>query len=421
MIAQTETLNRLRPESRALVAALVAIGLFGCAWGLLHVGFYRHDQVIDTPIYQRYGNAITSGHVPYRDFGVEYPPGALVAFAIPGFADPGAPNEVTAGFRHAFETLMWLCGAAVVLASALTLFELEAEPRHLWAALAFISLAPLAVGSVILSRFDLWPTALVAVSIAAVVAGRLRLGLGILGLAVATKFFPAVLVPPALIYVWRRAGRREAEICAAICAGVVAAVCLPFLALAPSGLWHSLTGQLTRPLQLESLGSGLLLVAHHVAGMHVDVETSHGSQNLAGTLPNALATVESVLLALSLVTVWVLFGRGPATGARFVRFAAASLTVFVAFGKVLSPQFMIWLVPVIPLVRGRRGLYASALLAAALVLTQAWFPYRYWKLALDLDATAAWLVLARDLSLVAIAVLLVLPDHRRDTTEPVAA
>jgi hypothetical protein len=74
----------------------------------------------------------------------------------------------------------------------------------------------------------------------------------------------------------------------------------------------------------------------------------------------------------------------------------------VAFGKVLSPQFLIWLIPVVPLVAGRRGLIATLLLAAALVVTQLWFPYRYWELVLHFGALESWLVLIRDLVLVAL-------------------
>ena len=74
---------------------------------------------------------------------------------------------------------------------------------------------------------------------------------------------------------------------------------------------------------------------------------------------------------------------------------------------MLSPQFLIWLVPVVPLVCGRRGLAASGLLAAALVVTQLWFPFRYWELALEFDEPASWLVLARDLLLVGLTLLLV--------------
>jgi hypothetical protein len=79
---------------------------------------------------------------------------------------------------------------------------------------------------------------------------------------------------------------------------------------------------------------------------------------------------------------------------------------FVAFGKVLSPQFLIWLIPLVPLVAGRIGIVASGLLGAALVTTQLWFPSRYWDV-VALEG-AAWLVFVRDLLLVAIFGVLVM-------------
>jgi hypothetical protein len=72
----------------------------------------------------------------------------------------------------------------------------------------------------------------------------------------------------------------------------------------------------------------------------------------------------------------------------------------------------------VPLVRGRRGLAAGALLAGALVLTQLWFPSRYWDFALSFDATLSWLVLARDLVLVALLALLVWPFREQARGSP---
>jgi hypothetical protein len=119
-----------------------------------------------------------------------------------------------------------------------------------------------------------------------------------------------------------------------------------------------------------------------------------------------VAVVSTVLQLLALLAIWVWYGRGSASRDRLLAASAAAVCAFVTFGKVLSPQFLIWLVPLVPLVRGRRGLVASGLLAVALVLTQLWFPFRYWKLALEFDAAASWLVLARDLTLVALLVVL---------------
>jgi hypothetical protein len=141
------------------------------------------------------------------------------------------------------------------------------------------------------------------------------------------------------------------------------------------------------------------------------MESSHGSQNLVGSLPHALGTASTALLVLALLAIWIAAARGPASAERLVRFSAASLVAFVALSKVLSPQFLIWLIPLVPLVRGRRGLAASGLLGLALLLTQLWFPIRYWDL-VAFEAVPSWLVLARDLVLLVLLAVLLLPTAR---------
>ena len=405
-------------ERSVIAAAFAAIALFVVAWTLLHVGFYKHKQVIDTPVYQRYGNAIADGKVPYRDFAVEYPPGALPMFALPGLAEPGSNQQVSAGFRRAFETLMWMCGAVALTAMAVVLRVLRRSDLNVWGALCFAAVAPLLLGSVILSRFDLWPAAICAAALAALVSNRLRLGHALLGLGITAKLFPVVFVPLGVAYVWKREGRREALTCFALLAGVVGAVFLPFVVLSPGGVWHSLSVQLNRPLQVESLGASLLLVGHHVFGFGLAGETSHGSQNVAGSAAGVLAVATTLVQVGVLGWIWTSFARGRGDGEALVRSTAAALCAFVALGKVLSPQFLIWLIPIVPLVRGRRGLWASALLAAALVLTQVWFPFRYFRLALHFEAGLSWVLLARDLALVALTVLLAFTLRRRDSIHP---
>jgi hypothetical protein len=385
---------------RVVLAALAALLL---ALTLLHFGFYQHRLILDTVGYHRYGTAMVDGQVPYRDFKVEYPPGALPAFLAPAAGHPGFPL-----YQRRFQFLIGLLAAAALLAMAYTLRSLGAARPRFTGALFFFALAPLVLGSVVIYRYDLWPAALTVAGLAAVVAARERVGFAALGIGIAAKLFPAVVVPPALAYVWRTRGPRQALLCLGIAACAVAAFVVPFLVLAPDGVWDSVRGQASRPLQIESLGSGILLAAHQFGGLELHVVTSHGGQNLGGALPDALALVQTVALVAVLAGIWVAAALGPARPERLVRYAAASVTAFVAFDKVLSPQFMIWLIPLVPLVRGRRGLAASGLLGLALLLTQLWFPIRYWELARDLGALPSWLVLARDLVLLALlAVLLV--------------
>jgi len=266
------------------------------------------------------------------------------------------------------------------------------------AAAFYVALAPVLTGSLILSRFDLWPALLTTAALAALLAQRHRLGWALLGAAVAAKLWPVVLVPLALVWSWR-AGRLPAALAGL---AVAALAFVPFAVLAPHGVWQSLSGQASRPLQVEGLGASLFTTFGHP-----QIITTHGSQNVAGH--GAVAAVFGVLQLAALVFVWVAFARGPVTPERFIRYGAASVCAFIAFGKVLSPQFLLWLIPLVPLVRGRRGIAATALLTVALVLTQVWFPKHYWDYALHFDRAAV--VLVRDLALVALFVVLAWPPR----------
>jgi Glycosyltransferase family 87 len=387
------------------LAVVVAVGLFLTAWWGVHRDFFVREQISDLPVYRSYGQAISHGLVPYRDFDVEYPPAALPLFALPSLG-PGS-------YSGAFDRLIWLCGVVALACMAFALRSLRAPPARICFALGFAALAPLALGSVVLTRFDLWPAALTVGALAAVLAGRSRLGLGVLGLGIAAKVYPVVLAPVLLLHVWRRRGAQEAAIAAGVGAAVVAACFVPFLVVAPDGVWASVVRQTTRPLQIESLGAAALIVAHHVGGLGLTMRTGFGSQNLVGALPHDVGRALTVLQVLAILGVWLWFWRGD-TGSheRVVVASAASVCAFVALGKVLSPQFLIWLVPLVPLVRGRRGLVASGLLAAALVLTQLWFPNRYWWLVYGFHTRETILVAARDVTLLALVAALLWPRPR---------
>ena len=187
---------------------------------------------------------------------------------------------------------------------------------------------------------------------------------------------------------------------------------MPLLVVAPHGLWSSLAGQAERPLQLESLGSSALLVAHQAFGIDLTVVFSHGSNNLGGHGADLIATGQTLLGAVALVALWVAYGRGAQTPERLIRYSAACVCAFVAFGKVLSPQYLIWLIALVLIVPGRRGDVSAVILAIAMLVTQLWFPTHYISLAYHLDPRASWLVFGRDVILVGLLVALAWPDGR---------
>ncbi len=201
--------------------ALAACGLFLACWGLVHTWFWAHDQLVDWPTYRDYGLAIAHhGSVPYRDFAVEYPPGALPVFVAP---------VVFGDYASAFAWLMAACGVALVAVVA-------AIDRR---AAYYTALAPLLVGSLILSRFDLWPSLLFTAALGLLLAGRHGLGWGLLGAAVSAKLWPLVVVPLALVWSIRQGRGARALVGLA----VVLIAFLPFTVLSPGGMWHSMSGQ----------------------------------------------------------------------------------------------------------------------------------------------------------------------------------
>ena len=308
-----------------VVVSLAASALFLVAWGLVHRWFWAHGALVDWPTYKNYGDAIKSGLVPYRDFAVEYPPGSLPAFVL--------PSLIGGDYASTFAWSMAACGVALVWVVAL------ASPR----AALYVALAPVLSGSLILSRFDLWPALLTTAALVALLRGRHGLGWALLGAAIAAELWPLVLVPTAIVWSVRN-GRARAI---GYGAGVLALVAVPFLVVAPHGLISSITGQASRPLQVESLGAAVLTTFGHPV-----IVDSHGSQNIGGH--GALGTLFAVIQAATLVALWIAFARGPATQERLIRYASACVCAFVAFDKVLSPQYLLWLIPLVPLVRGAR-------------------------------------------------------------------
>jgi hypothetical protein len=225
----------------------------------------------------------------------------------------------------------------------------------------------------------------------------------VLAVAVSAKVYPAALVPLTLAQAWRTRGLRRAIVAAACLVAVLAAIVLPFAAIAPGGVGDSLYVQFRRPLQIESLGASFLLLAHGIGSYAPRVVSGSGSDNLAGSLPDALAALTSVAEVLLLVALWVVFARSRRTPQQLVDACVAAALAYLVLGKVLSPQYLIWLVPLVPLLSGRIRLPAAGLFGTALVLTQVYFQFRYHEI-VHLEQLV-WVLVARDLVLLALLVL----------------
>ncbi len=389
---------RDRPDTTAFAAAGVFVAV---AVGITFTWQLLGDAVTDIPLYRTYGERVAGGLVPYRDFAFEYPPGALPFLVLPALV-----TDSLASYRAVFVAELAVVGALAVLAFDWALRTLGRRGRDRLVVLGVIAVVPVLLGGVILTRFDLVPAALVALAAGLMATARLRWAAVVVGVGIAVKLYPVVLVPLLAIAAWRRSGRREAVVVVALAAAPAVVVYVPFLILGGDGVLDSFGRQLGRPLQIESLGAGVLLALHNAAGMPLEWSSGSGSQNLTGTTAGAVAVLQGIAQVVALALVWVGFARGPATTDRLLRYSAAALVAFVALSKVLSPQYLVWLVLLVPLVGGVRSRAALWLTVLACALTAVWFPARYWELVREFDPLPSWLVLFRGVALVALLAVL---------------
>jgi uncharacterized membrane protein len=390
-----------------------SLALFLLACALARGGFFSSVDPGDVGRYHEFARDMQDGRLPYRDFYMEYPPGAIPAFLAP------LPLGWLAHYDLAFKFTVAVAGAGLVLACIAVLRLLDASWSTTLATVLIVGTAPVTLGAVVLNRYDLWPALIVLLALGALLSGRARLAFAALAVGCAVKLYPVVVLPAAAIYVWRTAGR-AALIAAAKTFALVLAVCvLPFALLAPGGLGYSVYTQSIRHLQLESLGSSVLLAAGS-AGMYTVriIPGKPGSLDLGGTLPNVLGVLTLLLFLAALGAVVLAHWRADASGDSLVLACAASVTAFVTFSKVISPQFLVWLVPLVPLIARRIGLVASAVLLAVLVATQIEVVYEHPLRALQWPV---WVLLGRNVLLIALFLMLLFALRGRAVTRDVSA
>jgi len=377
-----------------------ALALLAAGWALtLWVTPWSDERVNDLFVYRSFADPFLAGGLPYRDLFFEYPPLAAPAIALPGVAGTG--DEA---FRVAFAVwTLLLAGAVVLLCGALA--ELSGGERR--RALLAAALMPLLCGALLRTHFDVAPVAATLAGLWLVVAGRPRSGLAVLGAAVMLKGFPAVVVPVALAWLWGRGERRAAWQGGLSCLAVIAAVGAAALALSPGGAVDTVRYHLERPVQVESVPAVVLLVLDGAGAGEAVLVESHRSNGLEHAAAPAIAALLAGALAAAVATLTLLAMRhgGGADGARRLLLASlAAVTAFAVLGKVLSPQFVIWVLPLGALALAWRLPALAVAVACAALLTQVEFPAHYADLVAREPAAVA-LVATRDAVLLLVLAL----------------
>jgi hypothetical protein len=346
------------------------------------------------------------GAVPYRDFLFEYPPGMLL-FMLP-------PRLFAAGFLD-YRTLFFLQVALLDCVVVITLYASARTaglpvPR----VLGLYTLAVALLGPIIDYRLDLAPAALTALAVLAWQRDRPALAAILLAVGTTTKAYPLLLLPPLLYDYWARGQTRRVGYALLGYAVTLVLLLSPALYAGVANALHSLRFQTNRHLQVESIWATPPLLLHLLTGFPLEVVGRNRALVVLGP-GDAWGGAGTPALALVVVATYALWRRLYRHGEQVTALLVGTVTLTLAaavLSKVLSPQFLLWVMPplvLLPLPRAARwrAILALVLFLATLPLTQWIYPMHYGELVRYLTPTAVGALALRNLLLVvALALLL---------------
>ena len=345
----------------------------------------------DLPLYRRWAIAAESfGQWPGIHFEWVYPIGAILPIAISNIAGP-----------QLYQLLWFVLIASLNAASIVVLSNRGRSRRGVLASWWWLGILTL-LSPVALLRLEGITAPLVIIALV-LIARRPIVASVLLALATWIKVWPAAIFL-AIIGAFPR--RRIAVATGAVFSVGVAATVWAF------GGLHYLLGfaqmQTARGLQLEApvTTPWLWLAILNRPGSHIINNTEIATREVVGPYDHIAISLMTPAMALAVVGVLALVvwakHRGAQTQRLLLVASLALATTVVVFNKVGSPQYMLWLAPIIAvgITHGWRAWRTPALLMVAIsVLTTFVFPILYMPLIAG-DPGVALLLTARNVLLV---------------------
>lgn len=332
--------NRWWTPFRVLLALAVLASLLGYAekstcrvhpW----VHDYQYSRVCYSDVLALYYNEdLYRGAIPYLDHPVEYP--VIIGGIMEAVAETVRVFPVADRAARYFDLTALLLSVSTVVAVGAT--ALVSGRRRSWDA-ALLALAP----ALVLNLDVNWDMVAVAFTALAIHAwSRRRPGLaGLwLGLGVATKFYPLLLLAPLLLLCLRTSTMRSwwRALGATVAAWVV--VDVPIWIVAPSGFGRFYAFSEERGADINTLWYAI----EYFSGRTFDVVTAK--------VPVVLNSLGELSFGVLFVLIAWLALRAPHRP-RLAQLGFLTLAAFLLTNKVYSPQYVLWILPFAVLARPR--------------------------------------------------------------------
>lgn len=312
-----------------------------------HYYFYAHDFWVGRPRYLP----------PFHRVPAEYPPLSLAVFSLTMF--PRAAN-IQAVFG------LWM--VAFCFLGAVGFARYSSRPR--WrAALTYLAYVTWGTGLLFLSRYDLIPALATCAALWAAQRRRFTLAYALLAVGVLLKVYPIFLAPLLVVEQlaplfslpqggrekrgasWWVRGEEVLRAAAPALVGVARGVAVfaaiivaGFLVAAwidPKHAYGTITFAGVRPIEIESFPATIFWLATFL-GVHAIPTFNFASHNYEGVFDIALKPLFLELLVVGCLAVYVQRARGKITLAQAF---LACVCVIILTGRVFSPQYLLWALP----------------------------------------------------------------------------
>jgi uncharacterized membrane protein len=299
-----------------------------------------------------YWRGLQDGKIPFIQANVEYPVltgafmevGRRLVLLLGGKSQPGLS---AADIAQADQLFMGVTALLIFVLFGVLVWA-HLKMHRPWDAL-MIAVSP-AILTAGLINWDALVVALTSLALLAWARKQHALAGVWIGLGIAAKLYPALLLGPLFILAVRTGKWREFFVTVGATAAAWVAVNLPVYLASPDGWLYFWTFNVDRGADLGSIWYAL---------------------QLAGITIPGLSRLESVLLvlgALAIAAILLLAPRRP----RLSQGAFLIVVLFLVVNKVYSPQYVLWLLPLLVLARPKWLDWALFSLAESLYYVAIW-------------------------------------------------
>jgi hypothetical protein len=335
----------------------------------------------DVGEYHDYALAFWMGSPWFHHLPVEYPPLAIIPFSLTLLPPVGDIHTIFA---------VWM--GAVVLLGYLGFLRYSTRSR----AIIYIGYLFIGAAAVLLSRFDIVPALVTLAALWAAERRHFGYAYALIAAGILLKLYPGFLVPivmiehwrvataraiaegrdtvegatgwwrtaplTALRQLWQRPAARRVLRGAALSVGLVLLGFICAFILSPSGALSGFGYASARPMQVESTPASILWLGT-IFHIPAAPDYSFVSLNYVGVLDNVLKPLSALALIAGCLWVYWRQGRGSLTiGQAFT----ACLCAVLVTNKIFSPQYLVWVLPIVAYVEGFDILWVAICLLTTL-------------------------------------------------------